>query len=100
MGIELADNVLTGMVRITTSAPGHRNHVPECVSFADNAVDNLYARNIQIAEMNALNAALAVIQWKKLCGYYFDPSPSFNTTYMISTNKLLKDEVRHDDLAA
>jgi hypothetical protein len=100
MGIELADVVLTGIARVTTSAPGHRDHVKDCVSFADNAADNLYARNIQIAEMNALNAALAVIQWKKLRGFYFDPTPSFNTTYVISTNKLLKDEVRGDDVVS
>jgi hypothetical protein len=92
MGIELAEDVLTGIARVTTSTPGHRSHVWECVSCADNAAENVYARNIQIAEMNALNAALAVIQWKKLCGFYFDPSPSFNTTYVISTNKLLQDE--------
>lgn len=92
MGIELADDVLTGIARVTTSTPGHRDHVWESVSCADNAHDNVYARNIQIAEMNALNAALAVIQWKKLCGFYFDPTPSFNTTYVISTNKLLRDE--------
>lgn len=99
MGIELADDVLTGIARVTTSTPGHRDHVWDCVSCADNAADNIYARNIQIAEMNALNAALAIIQWKKLCGFYFDPSPSFNTTYVISTNKLLKDE-GNDDIAA
>jgi hypothetical protein len=100
MGIELADDVLTGMARITTSVPGQRNHVSECISFAENAGDNLYGRNIQIADMNALNASLAVIRWKKLCGFYFDPSPSFNTTYVISTNKLIRDEARHDDIAA
>jgi hypothetical protein len=92
MGIELADDVLTGIARITTSTPGHRDHIWDSVSCADNGGENIYARNIQIAEMNALNAALAVIQWKKLCGFYFDPIPSFNTTYMISTNKLLRDE--------
>ena len=97
MGIELADDVLTGIARVTTSTPGHRDHIWDCISFADNAAENIYARNIQIAEMNALNAALAVIQWKKLCGFYFDPSPSFNTTYMISTNKLLKDEAKNDE---
>lgn len=96
MGIELADDVLTGIARVTTSAAGHRDHVWDCVSCADNAGENIYARNIQIAEMNALNAALAVIQWKKLCGFYFDPTPSFNTTYMISTNKLLQDEAKND----
>ena len=100
MGIELGDDVLTGIARVTTSTPGHRNHIWDCVSCADNAADNVYSRNIQIAEMNALNAALAVIQWKKLCGFYFDPSPSFNTTYVISTNKLLRDEANNDVVAA
>jgi hypothetical protein len=89
MGIELVDEVLTGMARVTTSVPGHRNHVWDCVSVADNAAENIYARNIQIAELNALNAALAVIQWKKLCGFYFVPTPVFNMTYVISNNKLL-----------
>ena len=96
MGIELADDVLTGIARVTTSTSGHRDHIWDCVSCADNAGENIYARNIQIAEMNALNAALAVIQWKKLCGFYFDPTPSFNTTYMISANKLLRDEAEND----
>jgi hypothetical protein len=100
MGIELADDVLTGIARVTTSTSGHRCHVWDCISCADGAAENVYSRNIQIAEMNALNAALAVIQWKKLCGFYFDPNPSFNTTYVISTNKLLKDEAKNDDVAA
>lgn len=100
MGIELADDVLTGMARVTTSAPGHRNHVWDCVSCAENAADNMYARNIQIAELNALNAALAVIQWKKLCGFYFDPQPTFNSTYVISSSKLLQDEPTNDHIAA
>ena len=32
----------------------------------------LYARNIQLAELNALCAVMAVIKWKKLCGFYAD----------------------------
>jgi hypothetical protein len=100
MGIELVDDVLTGMARITTSVRGHRGHVWDCVSVADNAVENVYAKNIQIAEMNALNAALAVIQWKKLCGFYFNPLPVFNTTYVLSSNKLISDERTDDDVAA
>jgi len=100
MGIELGDDVLTGIARVTTSTSGHRNHVWDCVSCADSAADNVYSRNIQIAELNALNAALAVIQWKKLCGFYFDPCPSFNTTYVISTNRLLRDEAINDVVAA
>jgi hypothetical protein len=72
----------------------------ECISCADNGGDNLYAKNIQIAEMNALNAALAVIRWKKLCGFYFDPVPTYNWTYVVSTSILVKDEATSDDIAA
>jgi hypothetical protein len=42
------------------------------VSFEDGADGNEYNRNIQIADLNALNAALAVIKWKKLFGFYRD----------------------------
>ena len=100
MGIELVDDVLTGLARVTTSVGGHRGHVWNCISCADNAAENVYAKNIQIAEMNALNAALAVIRWKKLCGFYFDPAPTFNSTYVISGNTLLHDDATDDDVAA
>ena len=30
----------------------------------------LYASNVQIAELNALNAALAVLAWKRMFGFY------------------------------
>jgi hypothetical protein len=34
--------------------------------------DDPYTENIQIAELNALNATLAVLWWKKLMGVYHD----------------------------
>lgn len=91
MGIEQGDDALTGIARVTTSTADRHDHVARCVSFADNDAHNLYARNIQIADMNALNAALAVIQWKKQCGFYFDPNPSVNLTYLVGPNKLIHD---------
>jgi hypothetical protein len=36
------------------------------------AQEDDYSSNIQIAELNALNATLAVIRWKKHLGYYQD----------------------------
>jgi len=96
LGIELVDDVLTGMARVTTCTDAQQSHVWDCVSCADNAAENVYAKNIQIAELNALNASLAVIQWKKLRGFYFDPVPSFNSTYVVSTNRLLQDVVNRE----
>ena len=40
------------------------------MSFEDTPGDDDYNRNIQIADLNALNAAFAVIKWKKLFGFY------------------------------
>ena len=34
--------------------------------------DDLYRTNIQISELNALNACLAVIRYKQLRGFYFE----------------------------
>jgi hypothetical protein len=40
--------------------------------------DNLYKTNIQIAELNALNACFAVIRFKQLRGFYFEDLPLFH----------------------
>ena len=35
-------------------------------------MDADYERNIQIADLNALTASMAVIRWKKFSGFYQD----------------------------
>jgi hypothetical protein len=42
--------------------------------------------------MNALNAALAVIKWKKLWGFYKDFAKEHDCVYAVSTNALISDE--------
>jgi hypothetical protein len=44
----------------------------------------VYERNIQIAELNALCAVIAIIKWKKYCGFYQDLEGEHDSTY--STN--------------
>lgn len=91
MGLELVDDTLTGILRVTASTPEKREHVREHkrISFADAGVDNLYSKNIQIADLNALNAALAVVKWKKLFGFYADLEGEHNSLYLISGNTLI-----------
>jgi hypothetical protein len=69
MGVYLSEGSLGGILRVTTSTPAQRDHLRKRVSFANDAERNEYATNIQIADLNALNAALAVIKWKKLAGF-------------------------------
>jgi len=92
MGIPRAEDSLSGIVRITTSTPEKRSHLAACVSLADAPEDDEYNRNIQIADLNALNAALAVIKWKKLCGFYQDTRDEHHATYTISGNMIINEE--------
>src|SRR5262249_39569223 len=63
---------LTGSLRVTTSTPEKRDHFRRQVPLDGNHEPDEYNENIQIAEINALNAALAVVRWKRLMGYYVD----------------------------
>lgn len=92
MGIPRAEDCLSGIVRVTTSTPEKRSHLAACASLADAPDDDEYNRNIQIADLNALNAALAVIKWKKLCGFYQDTRHEHHATYTISGNMIVNEE--------
>lgn len=89
MGVNVSDSHLLGILRTTTSTPEKRDHLRKLVSF-DVGRDDAYSSNIQIAELNMLNAAFAVIKWKKLCGFYQDLNHEFNCTYSINVNLLVE----------
>lgn len=91
MGINVVDGLLTGSVRITTGTKEKNDHIDKMISFSDNGDDD-YDKNIQIAEINALNAALAVIKWKKLFDFYHDIEKEHHAVYEINTNKLINEE--------
>lgn len=90
MGLELSDGSLGGILRVTASTPGKRDHVHDGrISFAAAAEDGVYDSNIQVAELNALNAALAVIKWKKIRGFYRDLEREMHSTFTTDGNLLL-----------
>jgi len=92
MGIELVDDSLNGIIRVTTSTLQRRDHFRTRVSLAEVPANDDYNRDIQVADLNALNAALAVMKWKKLCGFYLDYEKEHHSTYTIETNILLGEE--------
>ncbi|MDP8994389.1 MAG: hypothetical protein M3N07_05300 [Pseudomonadota bacterium] len=92
IGVQLIDNRLIGVVRTTTSRPGMRGHLRTRVSFGDADLGNEYDTNIQIAELNALNAAFAVIKWKKLRGVYLDLEGEHHSTFTIDGNSMINDD--------
>jgi len=92
MGLNIQDGALGGLVRVTTYTPPFHDHLAKRIPF-DDGEDNEYSRNIQIADMNALNAALAVIKWKKIWGFYIDLEKEHNTVYGVSTNLVTNEEI-------
>ena len=93
MGVTLDNGQLGGIVRTVMSTPKTRELAEPQISFAEgDAGGNEYASNIQLAELNALNAAMAVIRWKKLCGFYADLEHEHHSVYTITTNGLVGDD--------
>ncbi len=94
MGLYASDGSLGGIVRVTASMPGRAGGLGARASFADRSEQNEYRQNIQIAELNALNAALAVVRWKKLRGFYADVAKEHHCTYGVEAQALTRgDEI-------
>lgn len=89
MGICETDGALSGILRVTTSTPDNRDAARERIPFSDGDGHNEYARNIQIAELNMVNAGFAILRWKKYCGFYHDLDQEYQTTFTINGNMLL-----------
>jgi hypothetical protein len=87
IGIQKVDDSLIGIVRTTLATSEKNTHISNRISFADGEKDE-YSTNIQIAELNALNATLGVIKWKKHIGFYQDLNKEYFTTYTINTGEL------------
>lgn len=88
MGLELVDEQLRGILRVTLSTERQRDHVHSRgrISFAGSGADDVYSKSIQVADLNALNAALAVIKFKKHFGFYSDLENEHFCTYTLDGN--------------
>jgi hypothetical protein len=76
---------------MTAATKGKKDHLSERISLSENE-DNDYATNIQIADLNAMNAFMAVQKWKKLIGFYVDLTGEFNQSYVITSSKMFNED--------
>lgn len=91
LGVNVVDDNLIGQLRVTVGTPEKYDHIPKRIGSAS-MEDDEYATNIQIADLNALNALMAVIKWKKLCGFYQDLNQEHNSTFTINTGQLIHED--------
>ena len=90
MGVLEDEGSLIGQLRVTACTDLDNNQILSRIPFGDGG-DNDYSRNIQIAELNALNAALAVIKWKKALGFYRDLEWENLSHYQIDGNCIINE---------
>lgn len=93
LGLELDEDSLGGIIRVTASTPEKREHARQRISFVGGSAEDIYASNIQVADLNALNAVLAVVKWKKLRGFYRDLEREHHCTYTTDGNILNNEDL-------
>lgn len=94
MGLELDEGSLGGILRVTASTPEKRDHVHRGrICFVGGGEKDIYSSNIQVADLNAFNAVMAVIKWKKLRGFYRDLEREHHCTYTTDGNMLLNGDL-------
>lgn len=93
IGIQRSEDKLIGSARITMSINGKKDHINNSISFAEtDENEDIYSTNIQIAEMNAMCAVMAVIRWKESCGFYKQYSTEvFSSVYNIFDGEMCND---------
>lgn len=85
-------NAILGTCRATLSTARKSDHFARCAPQGDAPGDDLYRSNIQVADMNMLNAVLAVQLWKKHCTFYLDHWQPHHHTYSIDSASLTRGE--------
>jgi len=98
MGLKRKADSLNGMVRTTYFSAEDSEALRDggLVELTDRP-DDLYHDNIQISELNALNACLAVIRFKQSLGFYSQEDPCQHFIFGIGALRITRLEDDEDD---
>lgn len=90
MGLDRKRGSINGQLR-TIYYPSEKSQIMRDKGLAPltDKSDDLYKTNIQISELNALNACLAVIKFKQLRGFYFEESPYYHLLLEVGDLKIV-----------
>ncbi len=89
MGVEKEDGRLDGLIRTTLFTEKTADRAIVEVPMDKRDEEGAYRVFVQIAELNALNAALAVIRYKQLRRFYADEYEKYNSLYSIGLSKIM-----------
>ena len=86
MGVHVGGLGVGGAVRATLVVPGDDEVASRVPTTGDPA--GFYSTNIQICELNALNASLAVVAWKRHFGFYANDRAGRNSVFVVDGGRL------------
>jgi molybdopterin/thiamine biosynthesis adenylyltransferase len=91
MGLTKIEDTMSirGNCRVTLCTPEKNDHLDSCLDVHDDIADEIYS-NVQVADMNALNAVIAVIRWKQYFQFYSDSEQAHNLTFSIDLQSLAR----------
>ena len=100
MGLNRKHGLLDGMMRATYFSAEDAASMRErgLVELADTE-DGLYRSNIQIGELNALNACLALIRYKQLRGFYLDTEQAKHMLFGIGDVHIVRENFADENPA-
>ncbi|CAH2403065.1 ThiF family adenylyltransferase [Mesorhizobium escarrei] len=92
MGLNRKQGPLAGTLRATYFGAEKAGEV-RAMNLAETVddPDNVYRENIQIAELNALNASLAVMRYKQLRGFYVDDNSAYHLLMDTTTLRVMSE---------
>lgn len=92
MGLLRNNDLLNGMLRMTyfSLEDGEKIKEKNIINMSDNP-DDIYKSNIQISELNALNASFAVIKFKQFRKFYAEELPNYNSLFEIKDLKIISE---------
>lgn len=98
MGLKRKKGALSGQLRATYYSPDEAAE-RKAKGFAPltDQPNAEYRINIQIGELNAMNAFMAVFKYKKLKGFYFDDLEDFHFLFRVGDGTIVKRTDKNDD---
>jgi molybdopterin/thiamine biosynthesis adenylyltransferase len=90
MGLRRQNGPLSGMLRVTYySKEDGAKFRQMCLADEADDPNDIYRANVQIGELNALNASLAIIRFKQLRGFYFEEAQLSHLLFDIGDLKIV-----------
>lgn len=91
IGLQNINDTINGLIRTTVFDKNNYDRISTYIDFDEDG-DNIYNTNIQIAECNALNATIAVIEWKKYFNIYENANSKCQNVYSIEMGEIVHED--------